>query len=207
MLEIFDDILEQWYLLDLDELSGNVVYPFSIVLHGILLVKSTSNSSNSSIQSTVWGNSFVLLMNLHFTLKVIIFILSCSNMYAALNRYKKYNVLNPMNTVVNSRFSISSSEYLLSIWSPKNAQLQFMICVNPLHLIVHLTDIHWYFKFVFIGLSAMLLSLIIFKYNQLIKDKQTLYELVMHEYNVKSVYPMQQLLAEEEYSLLDSPVQ
>ena len=205
-LQIIDDFLEQWYVLDLDELSVNIVYPFSIIIHAILLVK-TNGVSSETVYKEVWGNWLILIMNLHFTLKVLLLFTSCINMYAVLNQYKKYNILHPMNTVVDSKISTSNAEFVLSVWEPKQLLLQFMICINPLHMIIHISDINWYYKLVFISISWFLSSLLVNWYNQLIKDKQTLYELVMQEYNVKKVFPMQQLLNEEEYSLLDSPNQ
>eukprot|EP00835_Amoeboradix_gromovi_P004796 NODE_398_length_9374_cov_0.508895.p4 type:complete len:235 gc:universal NODE_398_length_9374_cov_0.508895:1631-2335(+) len=206
MLEIWDEFLEQWYLLDLDALGVNVVYPFSVFIHAIQLLPVKLNKADSQIYSDVWGSAFTLVMNLHFTLKIMVLILSSFNTYSVFHQFKQYNVLYPMNTVIESRISSSNTEYILSVWEPRQVLLQCMICINPLHSIIHFSDIHWYYKFLFIGLSVFFQNLVVQNFKQLIKDKQTLYELVMQEYNVKMVYPMQQILNEEEYSLLESPI-
>ena len=202
-MELFDDVVEKYYMLDLDRISHNFIYPLAIIVHAGLLLN--INSQHNEIYKEVWGVYFILLLNFHFLLKFICLGCSIVNGFIVFHQHKNYNVLYPLATVSDSKLSMTNSEYLLSVWTPKQLNLHIFVCFNPFHLIIHLTVVHWYYKSIFILLSAIVFILLIKSYEQLIKDKQTLYELVLTEYNVKMVHPLQQLVKEEEYSLLESP--
>jgi len=99
------------------------------------------------------------------------------------------NVSPPSPTAKNS--SPQSKVQELEVWAPGELELQLFSLYSPVHALLWLAikQTNWIVMLFSMGLLTITLNVLIFTYQTLIKDKETIAAEVMNEYNQVFVYP------------------